>query len=422
VRILSLIAAAFLVACAVTQANAASFQVSKVSWTGDGLHIEVKTDVPDGTQLNVGISDEKTGDNLVSGPVLATVSNGQLVVDGFATDRDEKPIRPGRYWLSIAENILPVIGTPPITIPKRPKQSGAAADKERQADAEDEDASPDPVSGVKQLWVDDVLRIEGKISVPDGTWLNIAVQDNDGTQVADEGFICAQVKSGRFIVEGFTKDGIEPLTPGRYILSIQAQNPLESGALAVEKSITVTKRPRPRRSRLAAVRAINVANYGKAKNNEPAATSLAGVSDFVREESDMQLHHTAEKKKQSAIQKQRKSDTNDDDPVLLGPDEEQARQPTRRAADDEVTVRRADGMKFIALASDPDVMAQLAADLIADDEEDAEALAHDGRLCFLKDNTKVSIIERGPMFTVVRVLNGPHKGRRGLVATEAINE
>jgi len=380
------------------------FTVSKVSWVGDSLRIELQTDRPDGAELNAQLARDKTGEHTVSILKFGTVSGGRFVLDADISDED-KPLRAGRYWLTIANgyDFLPVAAVLPLIIPKHEQSSGKGKTIES---SDDEPSRPEPsVSQLKQSWADDVLRIEGKTDLSNGSWLNIAIQDDDGTLVTDEGFICAQVSRGRFVVEGFTKDGIDPLPSGHYKLSVQAQNPLQSGALFVEKPFTITKRPRSRRTRLAEVRAVNVMNYDKAKNNEPAATSLAEVSDFVQEESDMQVQHAADKKKQSVLQQQqRKSDTDVD------------------TASDEATVRRADGMKFIALASDAEVMAELATDLTADDEQGAEALARNGKLCFLKDNTRVSIIERGPMLTVVRVLNGPHKGRRGLVASEAINE
>jgi len=78
----------------------------------------------------------------------------------------------------------------------------------------------EPTFEVSTAWVGGVLRIVGKTNLPDGTWLNVAIVDENDAPVADEGFIWAQVKGGRFIAEGFTKDGAEPLPPGRYNVSI----------------------------------------------------------------------------------------------------------------------------------------------------------------------------------------------------------
>jgi hypothetical protein len=298
-----LIAAAVLFASAVTQANAATFKVLKVAWVGGVLHIEVQTDLPEGTAAKLILVDKKDFGIDRSNELAAMVQGGRLVAEGFTssdTDDDDNPIaiRPGQYglWIPYDLDIFAYTGVPSVTVPKRPKQPGTATGKAPKAAAQDEEASPsqspDPVSQVKQSWVDDVFRIEGKINVPNETWLNVAIQDKHGALVADEGFICAQVSGGRFIVEGFTKDGIEPLPPGRYILSIQGQS---GGFSSVEKSITITRRPKPRRSRLADVRAMNVANYANARDNLPAATKTSDVSDFQRTESDAQLRHEARK-------------------------------------------------------------------------------------------------------------------------------
>jgi hypothetical protein len=59
-----LIAAAALFAIA-QKAGATSFD-AETSWVGDVLRIEVQTDAADGTQLNVAISNEQTGNHIVS--------------------------------------------------------------------------------------------------------------------------------------------------------------------------------------------------------------------------------------------------------------------------------------------------------------------------------------------------------------------
>jgi hypothetical protein len=312
-------------------AYAYSFKISKVSWVGDALHIEVKTDAPDGTRLNIAMSDEKTGDHLVTESVGVVVDAGKFKAEGFGTDNNYEPLRAGHYWLSVAEVDRPLafVGVP-ITVSKRPKQPGtkqkapedAARAAQRKdfnttissgdilghtadtslggdsetADADRSAAQASSISELKQSWVDDVFRVEGKTNLSDGTWLNVSVQDNDGALAADEGFICTQVSRGRFVVEGFTKDGINPLPPGRYKLSIEPQNPLQSGfGFSAEKSITISKRPKFSKSRLAEVRAMNVANYANAKDNTAAATKSTDVSEFQRSESDMQLRHQAVK-------------------------------------------------------------------------------------------------------------------------------
>jgi hypothetical protein len=280
-------------------AYAYNFKISNVSWIGDALHVEVRTDAPEGTKLSIAVSDEKSGDRIISSDTATvTVISGKFVADGFSTNTDLEPLRSGHYWLSVAEVERPLafVGVP-ITIPKRPTATAIGHKPPRHAEDNAAAASESPgpsVSDVKQSWVDDVLRITGKTDLPNGTWLNIAIQNDDGELVADEGFICAQVSGGRFVVEGFTKDGIKPLPPGRYKLSIEPQNPLQSGfGFSAEKTITVTKRPKFAKSRLAEVRAINVANYANAKDNVAATTELKEVSDFQRGESDMQLRHQA---------------------------------------------------------------------------------------------------------------------------------
>jgi hypothetical protein len=294
---ISRVAAVLLFVLAATVAHSNSFRVSKVSWIGDALCVEVKTDLPDGNEVNLCITDDKNGFNCVSDTKSFTVNGGRFLADGFAKDRNDEPFRPGQYWVSIAKgtDILPRVAVLPITVSKHKSTTNVAESKSAVGKENKEPAaSPAPIFQVKQSWVQDVFRVEGKANLPDGTWLNLAVQDNDGTLVADEGFICAQVTGGRFIVEGFTKDGTNPIPPGRYKLSIEPQNPLQSGfGFSTEKTITVSKRPSFTKSRLAEVRAINVANYANAKDNAAAATKPGDVSDLQRDESDMQLRHQA---------------------------------------------------------------------------------------------------------------------------------
>ncbi len=118
-KALSLIVAAVLFSFAEDAASGASFKVSTVSWVGDALHIEVQTDAPDGTNLNVAISNEKTGDHIVSfGVEHAVVTSGRFVVKGFGRDANNKPFRPGHYWLSVADDDHPLAFVAvPITIP-----------------------------------------------------------------------------------------------------------------------------------------------------------------------------------------------------------------------------------------------------------------------------------------------------------------
>lgn len=100
-----------------------TFTTAKASWIGDSLRVEVRTQLENGTELNAGISDESRGDNLISDVIHATVEGGKVVFNGYATDRNNEPLRPGHYWFSIAKgsDILPLAGVVPIIIPKRSK-------------------------------------------------------------------------------------------------------------------------------------------------------------------------------------------------------------------------------------------------------------------------------------------------------------
>jgi hypothetical protein len=115
------------------------------------LRIEVQTDLPEGTKLNAAIADEKTGDNLISDVAYVTVSGGQFVVEDFATDRNDKPLRSGHYWLSIAQGTdpLPLAAVMPIIVPKRPKHVPA---KENAGTADAKAADPDEVSDMMKQW------------------------------------------------------------------------------------------------------------------------------------------------------------------------------------------------------------------------------------------------------------------------------
>lgn len=133
-------AAAALFSLAGEAASGASFKVSSISWVGDALRIEVRTDVPDGTELNIAISDEKSGDHVISDLKFATVTDGKFVADGFATDTNDRPFRAGRYCLSIGKetNLLPLAAVP-ITIPKH--KESVASQKRKAADDDEEIAS-----------------------------------------------------------------------------------------------------------------------------------------------------------------------------------------------------------------------------------------------------------------------------------------
>ncbi len=293
----ALIAATVLSLTAAIPANASTFKVSKVSWLGDGLHIEVNTDLPDGAELNVAISDEKTGDNLLSETKYVTVAGGRFVAGGFATDRDDKPFWSGHYWLSVARGTysLPLAAVLPVTVPGRPKNGpGSSPPPTTQRDDKETDTTPrDSISEVRQSWARDVFRVEGKTTLPDGTWLNVGIVDSDDSLVADEGDVWAQVSGGRFIAEGFTKDGIQPIPAGRYRVSIMDK----SSSLTVLKPISVSKRSNLKvtKLRLPNVRAMNVANGSRARDDQPAITNVSEVPEFTRGLSDTLIRHQAVK-------------------------------------------------------------------------------------------------------------------------------
>jgi hypothetical protein len=106
-----------------------TFKVSDVSWVGDSLRIEVQTDRPDGAELNAQLTRDKTGEHTVSMIKFGTVSGGRFVVDADINDED-KPLRAGRYWLTIANgyDFLPLAAVLPISIPTH-KQSAAGRKK-----------------------------------------------------------------------------------------------------------------------------------------------------------------------------------------------------------------------------------------------------------------------------------------------------
>ncbi len=118
-------------------AHADSFTVSKVSWVGDSLRIEVQTDRPDGAELNAQLARDKTGEHTVSILKFGTVSGGRFVVDADINDED-KPLRAGRYWLTIANgyDFLPVIAVVPATIPAHKQR--VAGKKKKAADNDEE--------------------------------------------------------------------------------------------------------------------------------------------------------------------------------------------------------------------------------------------------------------------------------------------
>jgi hypothetical protein len=143
---------------------------------------------------------------------------------------------------------------------------------------------PSPNLGftVKTSWVDDVLRITGTTSLPDRTWLSFSLFDDQEVLAVDEFHMYARVQDGQFVLEGYTKDGIEPLSPGKYTLLITPRNAeaeegklvLDSpkkGVFAVKKTLVVKKRPKWTRSRLAEVKALNAANISLSERNEPGA-------------------------------------------------------------------------------------------------------------------------------------------------------
>src|ERR1035437_70053 len=85
--------------CGVASIRATSFEVA-VSWAGDVLRLEGKTDLPDGTKLNLAIVDKKDMNTSVSDEIIfSTVNQGKFVASGFV--KDKKPFIAGGYGLSI---------------------------------------------------------------------------------------------------------------------------------------------------------------------------------------------------------------------------------------------------------------------------------------------------------------------------------
>jgi hypothetical protein len=101
-------------------AKARSFRVSKVSCTHEGLRIVVESDWPDGSEINLCITDDPDGFNCISETKNVIIKRARLVID-FANDENWEPFRPGRYWISIARGLdaLPRVAVLPITIPKQ---------------------------------------------------------------------------------------------------------------------------------------------------------------------------------------------------------------------------------------------------------------------------------------------------------------
>ena len=101
-------------------AEAGSFRVSKVSCTEKGLRIVVQSDWPDGSEINLCITDDQDGFNCISATKYFIVNSGRFVVD-FATDANDEPFRPGRYWVSIARGLdnLPRVAVLPISVSKQ---------------------------------------------------------------------------------------------------------------------------------------------------------------------------------------------------------------------------------------------------------------------------------------------------------------
>lgn len=101
-------------------AEAGSFRVSKVSFTDKGLRIVVQSDWPDGSEINVCITDDPDGFNCISATKNLTVNSGRFVID-FVTDDNDKPFHAGRYWVSIARGLdaLPRVAVLPIRVSKQ---------------------------------------------------------------------------------------------------------------------------------------------------------------------------------------------------------------------------------------------------------------------------------------------------------------
>jgi len=148
---------------------------------------------------------------------------------------------------------------------------------------------------IESSWVDDVLRITGKTDLPDGTWLSFSLFDNEEVLAADEFHMYARVQGRQFILEGYTKDGIEPIPPGKYTLLITPRNAeaevgkfvLDSptkGGFGVKKTLIVKKRPKSTRSRLAEVKALNAVNMRSGRENEPevAPGDVTPLADSIR--------------------------------------------------------------------------------------------------------------------------------------------
>jgi hypothetical protein len=96
------------------------FKVVRVFWADGGLRVEIKSHLPDGSEVNLCITDDIDGFNCISTAKYFTVNRGGFLI-AYAADANDEPFRPGRYWVSIAKGMddLPRVAVLAITIPER---------------------------------------------------------------------------------------------------------------------------------------------------------------------------------------------------------------------------------------------------------------------------------------------------------------
>jgi hypothetical protein len=241
-------------------------------------------------------------------------------------------------------------------------------------------------------WIGDVLHIRVTTDAPDGTSFTAFIADRKTSEwISDSNFNdpdyssrgykwAVTVKNGQFVADGFTREG-KPFSPGRYMLM------LDCGALD-RVQIPITIPPRSKEQRKVTTAHVDTSVGCKDVPKEGIAGHLNSDGEYVPNSNE-----TAKNEAQHA----------DAPPVPVQPGE---------------TGLLRGSTETVAVCTDQEALEGRNKALSSHDEAGLVELATSGRLMLVQTGTKVKVLALQGFFTPtseIRVLEGPHAGRRGFV-------
>lgn len=104
---LKILAIAVLFVWSGSYANAATFEEPKLSWSGRTVHVSVKTDLPDGSKVNMAVSANEGG-ALLRGEFSGRVESGQIIASAECKEA-------GGITLKSGHSLFVIFGETPHT-------------------------------------------------------------------------------------------------------------------------------------------------------------------------------------------------------------------------------------------------------------------------------------------------------------------